>query len=204
MRPAGERDGKHHAGEIMGTAAAATAADRQLRPATLHVLSLSVPPPDDRGWDDWWLLKDAQGEISVGDLLHFEDLLTGAGECEGLRWALPAEQKGQWRLVPGDVESPVFPANLEQLTGGRRMEAGTTLRQLYEPGLEQLMVLQGFSLADHFGGSTAEFWATPDMSIKYPGTQRDAAMWEVDLSCCTRVSTHSFAAVELPPELTAD
>jgi hypothetical protein len=183
---------------MQGTAGASNAADRQLRPATLHVLSLSASPPDDRRWSDWWLLKDPEGEISVGDLLHFEDQLTGAGEFEGLRWALPAEQKGQWRLVPGDVETPVFPATMEQLTGGRG--EGITLRQLYEPGLEQLMALQGFSLADHFGGDTAEFWATPDQSFKYPGTQRDAHLWQVDLSSCTRVSTHSFEPVELAPE----
>ena len=75
-----------------------------------------------------------------------------------------------------------------------------TLRQLYEPGLEQLMSLQGFSLADIFGGDTAEFWGTPDMSRKYPGTLRDAALWAVDLNSCTRVSTHCFDAVELTSE----
>lgn len=175
------------------TAAAAGAA--QLRPATLHVLRLSDSPPDELGWGDWWLLADPEGEVSAGDILHFEDQVTGAGECEGLRWALPSEAKGKWRLVPGSVESPVFPATIEQLTAGHvDTNQVTSLRQLYEPGLEQLMNLQGLSLADVFGGDTEEFWTTPDMSFKYPGTQRDANMWSVDLNSCTRVATHRFGA----------
>ena len=180
------------------SAPAATALQR--KPASLHVLRLPEPEPDDQGWGDWWLLDDPEGEVSVGDLLHFEDKLTGAGECEGLRWALPAEVKGKWRLVPGDVESPVFPATLEQLTGGEvDTDQGITLRQLYEPGLEQLMALQGFSLADTFGGDSSEFWGAPDCSFKYPGTNRDAALWPVQLSSCTRVATHRFDAADAEP-----
>ena len=65
------------------------------------------------------------------------------------------EVAGAWRLVPGDVESPVFPADRRTLAAGGGQ--GTTLRQLYEPALEKLMGLQGVSLADVFGGDTAEF-----------------------------------------------
>ena len=100
------------------------------------------------------------------------------------------EVAGAWRLVPGDVESPVFPADRRTLAAGRGQ--GTTLRQLYEPALEKLMGLQRMSLADVFGGDTAEFWGNPDIAHRYPGTQRDAAMWAVDLGSCTRVSTHRF------------
>ena len=161
-----------------------------LVPAALHVLRLPAPPPDTADWGDFWLLSDPDGEITLGDLLQFEDQLTGAGECEGLRWALPAEVVGKWRLVPGDVESPIFPADCETLASGRSQDA--TLRQLYEPALEKVMELQNMSLADVFGGDTAEFWTNPDTSFRYPGSQRDAAMWTVDLGLCTRVSKHRF------------
>ena len=175
-------------------AAPAAAAAARVVPAALHVLRLPAAPPESVRWGDFWLLSDPAGEIAAGDLLHFEDELTGAGECEGLRWALPAEAAGKWRLVPGDVESPVFPADRETLAAGRGQDA--TLRQLYEPALEQLMELQHMSLADIFGGDTAEFWANPDASFRYPGGQRDAAMWAVDLPSCMRVSTHNFSEGE--------
>jgi hypothetical protein len=169
----------------------ATAAGARLMPAALHVLRLPAPPPDAANWTEFWLLSDPDGEFSLGDLVHFEDQLTGAGECEGLRWVLPGEVAGKWRLVPGDVESPVFPADRETLATGRGQQ-DATLRQLYEPALEKLMELQHQSLADVFGGDTEEYWANPDCSFRYPGHQRDAAMWAIDLGSCTLVSTHSF------------
>eukprot|EP00873_Tetraselmis_striata_P018868 jgi/Tetstr1/439132/TSEL_027584.t1 len=159
-------------------------------PATLHVLRLPASPPASQKWGDAWLLDDSQGEIENGDLVHFEELLTGAGECEGLRWALPAEAAGAWRLVPGDVEFPVFPADQGMLVKGRA--EGATLRQLYEPALEALMALQHVSFSDLLGGDTTEFWAAPDTKIRYPGLDPDSALWRVDIAACTRVATLRF------------
>ena len=93
--------------------------------------------------------------MAAGDCVHIPALLTGAGEFEGLRWAGELVGAGRRELLLGDVESPVFPRQIAD-----SIPPGSTLRQRYEPALEKVLGLQGFSLADLGGAAEAEaFWA---------------------------------------------
>ena len=159
--------------------------------AALHVLKLPespvLPGSDYSRFRMRWVLEGPSSDVATGDLIQFEELLTGAGECEGLRWVGPADAAGRRELLIGDVESPVFPRAIADLFG----PGAEALRARYEPALERLLSLQGFTLADIFGGSSEEFWSAPDVA------RRDRPLegeWIIPLAGCTAVSTHRFPA----------
>lgn len=156
--------------------------------AALHVLKLPedpvLPGGDYSRFSMRWLLDPGSASgVATGDLVQLDELLSGAGECEGLRWVGPADAAGRRELLTGDVESPVFPRAVAERFG----PGGEALRQRYELGLEKVLSLQGFTLADIFGGSAEEFWAAPDVVRREKPLEGE---WV--LASCTVVATHRF------------
>jgi hypothetical protein len=111
-------------------------------------------------------------DIRLGDVILFPDLLSGAGECEGLFFAAAAsaadgeaaQPAHRLRLLPSDVEAPVFPREMADLAAAD----GVTLRARYERVIERVLSLQGLSLSALLGGPTDEFWAAPDIQRDRP------------------------------------
>ena len=130
-------------------------------PAALHVLTL--PEHDDKQ-DDYarfrmkWLLVGAEGHIVPGDVIHFPELLTGAGEFEGMRFVGPPEEGGLPLLLE-DVEALVFPQSIVA------MHPDGGLRARYEHAILAITESQHVALADMFGGEAdlEAFWASPDV-----------------------------------------
>lgn len=140
--------------------------------AAARLIVLRLPAHDDHA-DDYsrfrrhWLLVGAQGEVEPGDVVQCPELLTGAGEFEGLRFVGPSDEEGRLPLLPGGVEAPVFPKAIIDMLGGEVVAA--ELRARYEEALEASLHMQrGMSLGDIFGGNAEEFWASPDVQQKEP------------------------------------
>jgi len=140
--------------------------------AAARLIVLRLPAHDDHA-DDYsrfrrhWLLVGAQGEVEPGDVVQCPELLTGAGEFEGLRFVGPSDEEGRLPLLPGGVEAPVFPKAIIDMLGGEVVAA--ELRARYEEALEASLRMQrGMSLGDIFGGNAEEFWASPDVQQKEP------------------------------------
>jgi hypothetical protein len=167
-----------------------------MQPVALHVLQLPedpvLPDRDYSRFDMRWLLAEevdapASAALATGDLVQLDQLLTGAGEFEGLRFVGPADADGRRELLLGDVESPVFPRAVAALAA----TGPTALRQLFEPALEKVVELQGFSLEDIFGGDAEAFWAEPDVQRR---ERKLAGEWIIKLADCTCVKTYRFSA----------
>lgn len=147
-----------------GAAAAVGAAGQVVLRPRLHTLQLhesAVLGGNDysRFGQRWMLLlggggdggDDAHSTISAGDAVYFPELLTGAGEFEGLRFVVaPADDDGGggsqrtcWELLEAGVEMPAFPDAVSELAGG----AGAQLRGLYHEVFEQMLLAQGLSMA---------------------------------------------------------
>ena len=165
------------------------------RAVALHVLKLPedpvLPDQDYSRFDMRWLLDKevnapAGAELATGDLVQLDQLLTGAGEFEGLRFVGPADADGRRELLLGDVESPVFPRVVAVLAA----TGPTALRQLFEPALAKVVELQGVSLQDIFGGNAEAFWAEPDVQHR---EHELAGEWVIKLADCTWVETYRFA-----------
>ena len=170
------------------TAAVGAAAAAAPRPeaAKLHVLRL--PPESDGAALDYsrldmrWLLEGAADEVLPGDVLHFPELCTGAGEFEGTRFAGRPDDEGLLPLLLCDVESPVFPRAIVDLFP----EEGTSrFRTRYEAAFEAIMESQRVSLDDLFGGDVAAFWANPDVQRREPQSE---GVWVIAFEQCAKVS----------------
>ena len=145
------------------------------RTRAARLIVLRLPAHDDHA-DDYarfrrhWLLVGAQGEVEPGDVVQCPELLTGAGEFEGLRFVGPSDEEGRLPLLPGGIEAPVFPKAIIDMLGVEVVAA--ELRARYEEALEASLRMQrGMSLGDIFGGNAEEFWASPDVQQKEPQTE---------------------------------
>jgi len=129
--------------------------------------------------------------LQVGDVVFFPELLSGAGEFEGLSFVVPAAIASVARtdcalaLVWSDVEGLVFPQPvITLLRSGPAQCAPATepaahaqddsklhfdpavLERQYAPAAAKVLQLQGgLSLADILGSASAvdDFWAAPDI-----------------------------------------
>lgn len=116
-----------------------------------------------------WALEDPDHKLRPGDMCHFPQLLSGAGECEGLFFVWHGGRDGEHHLLRSDVESPTFPREIaDQCTPQE-------LRERYEAALELALAEQKMDLRILFGGAQEEFWARPDISREPKAVDSDAA-----------------------------
>ena len=139
--------------------------------------------------------NDSWKGIEYGDLIYFPELLTGAGEFEGLRFAgeRSAELTDNYipLLVPG-IEGVQFPPDIAL----RAEEIKVSLRSLYEQPLQDVLSMQAGSLTleDMFGGSDVveEFWSKPDIYRRRTPLKSEDDKWIIPLSECTLISTKVY------------
>ena len=92
-----------------------------------------------------WIVYDPESRISPGDLVYFPELLTGAGEFEGLRFAVAMDTSSGTRgieLLCAGVEMPAFPDPVMALVSS----SGCALRELYHDLFDQMLLAQGLSM----------------------------------------------------------
>lgn len=114
------------------------------RPVRLHVLKLPESPVADGTYDRFdhhWFLDDPQAIVRPGDVVSLPELLTGAGEFEGVRFACVAANN-RVQLVGAGVEMPEFPQAIVDFAAQR----GASLRELYHSSLDQILLAQGLSM----------------------------------------------------------
>lgn len=141
-----------------------------------------------------WLLRDPDGKVSPGDVIQFRQLLSGAGEFEGLCFAGEPEEADSGALVVpllwSDIESPVFPRAVVDLDG-----AGVSgLRARYEWALNAALQAQQpkYTLDDIFGGAAEEFWNEPDVERepRHAGQPEELGPTRlIDLPACNVVTS---------------
>jgi hypothetical protein len=165
----------------------------------LVVLQLPEAPPTNVGIaHQLWILDDDQGRakplgcndesyprpVQPGDLMYFPQLISGAGEFEGVRYVgerLVEREENGLPLLFTSVESPIFPGMFAQ-------QPPQNLRQKYEPIFHRILQSQGgLSLEDLFGGVTVveEFWANPDVERRRLTEIKET--WVIPLKECTCV-----------------
>ena len=125
--------------------------------AKLHFLKLPDGYPNNSIFDKKWLLHDSKLDIHLGDVIHFPEFITCAGDFEGTYYAISVDS-GVVTLWPSDVESPTFPPFLLEMVSNR----GTTLRDYYEVALAGIL---GQTPQDTFGiGDAANsFWGANNL-----------------------------------------
>ena len=147
------------------TAAAAAAAAASPR---LWELGLPAEVAQEAATSDFrrpWMLQvndanDNNDKIPRSfDVIWFPDVMTGAGECEGLRFVGNTAADDRFPLMRAAVEQLIFPRELFNNS------SLSLLRQHYEPLIEQVLQRQGgLTLKDVLGGDdiVEEFWTQPD------------------------------------------
>jgi hypothetical protein len=161
----------------------------------LHVLKLHEDPVQDESYERFdlqWVLDDSSNQdaiISPGDVLLIPDLLTGAGEFEGMRFVGQREPpSNHLRLLSGGVESPEFPPDIIPMHSGRN------LRDVYGKLLDALLLKSDGgieSLEDVMGGpeEVDEYWNEPPQL----GEKKKDGQWVIPLKNCTRIETIDFS-----------
>ena len=111
------------------------------------------------------------------------ELLSGAGEFEGMRFVSQSNDSGAFQLLDGGVESPIFPRDIAQ------GQPAQDLRNKYEGLLQKMLEQQNLTLADIFGGDgiVEEFWASPDVEQR---SRSKHGEWHIPLDQCTILSTY--------------
>lgn len=164
----------------------------QNRLPRLYILRLHESPlqPDNNfeRFDRQWILDptdttEPASEIQTGDAIFAPELLTGAGEMEGLRFVGKAVASSGYELLSAGIESPVFPTEITVATTPEE------LRQMYEPLIEIVLQKQGFSLQDLLGGADVaeQFWTEPDKESVRRETE---GSWRIPLKDCAIESIH--------------
>jgi hypothetical protein len=152
------------------------------RKPKLHLLQLHESPV--RNGDDyerfdwqWILINDNQNSfgITAYDVVCIPDLMSGAGEFEGVRFVGDLTESG-WPLWKAGIEYPEFPSVIAQQGD---------LRVKYQDIFDAIMgeVHCGRTFADLMGDdeAVAQFWASPKVSRR----RRAAAQeWHIPLSRC--------------------
>lgn len=126
----------------------------------VHVLE-RVPMPGAPIYDRNWVVADPHGEVRHGDVVHLPELMTGAGDFEGLYFA-GEPVNGRVQLLGCDVEELSFPAALHALAAGR----GSSIRDSYERGVVALCEMEiGLDLEDIYGDAdaVAALWDNPPL-----------------------------------------
>ena len=188
-------------------AADGVASDRRAGVIRMHVLKLHenpVLPGND--WERFrcrWLLDDPAGEVAPGDVICLEELMTGAGEFEGLRFACaladPAEASARPHLLElqqGGDEAPSFPPGIVRLV---EEEGGAGLRSRYHAVLDRLLVRQGLSMAvfcEGCDGGVEGFWSDVEAGGCRGQVRQPRGEWLIPLAACERVSTEVFVISE--------
>jgi hypothetical protein len=168
----------------------------------LHILKLHQDPAPDENYEtfSWrWLLDDdseelesEMKEISPGDVVFFPELLTGAGEFEGMRFVgARQEVDNRLALYNAGIEYPEFPP----VTVILQQERQLTLRAAYAALIDTLLQRQTGgpdSLEAVFGGSAQvnKFWNEPAILRKDP----NQGEWVIPLRDCQRKETISFSS----------
>jgi len=138
-----------------------------------------------------WILNvddDDDDSVQPGDMLFIPELVTGAGELEGVRFVGTRKEGGGYELLGAGIESPMFPPAIAN------DKSPHDLRQHYESLLDVVLQEQGgFSMADLFGGADVveEFWASPDVERRLKETEGE---WHIPLNQCKILSTHSSSS----------
>ena len=148
-----------------------------------------APVPDEVVYGFDWVLTQDVGQpqilLSEGDIIFFPDLMSGAGEFEGLFFV------GATTTTPGvvplhfanEVESLAFPAAMRDLAQSR----GSSLRGSYRQGIMALAAHVGFELEEVYGDANAleNMWNAPDVD---EGPHEAQPIHTVPLAVCrTRV-----------------
>lgn len=169
----------------------------------LHILELHESPVvNGDNYDRFsmqWILDtagataDMAETFAFGDVLLIPELLTGAGEFEGMRFLGPKlEGNGnRFEILPAGVEYPELPAIIVDSDGNG--EKGQSVKEKYEIlfeiylknskcGVETLLDLNGGDKED-----LAQWWANPPIQRrrKYQSDEE----WVIPLKDCTRVET---------------
>lgn len=136
----------------------------------VHLIQQAAIPAE-MVYDYNWILVDPEGLVRHGDVVHFPELMTGAGEFEGLFFASqPAN--GRVMLLGSDVETLTFPAALQGLAAMR----GSTIQQSYERGIAALcQEVFEEDLEDVCGDAdaVAAMWANPQLEMHTDARPQD-------------------------------
>ena len=174
----------------MSTACAAGALATTKSVASLYYLQLPPnqrPTYDDLSSKQWKLLVDGppKGNIDTntkkdtdafsldtGDWIVFPELLTGAGELEGLRVVVPILSQDddnqqcnnnhqEFWLLPMGIEAVEWPQVL--LNWIEESVSALSLRGYYEQPLQDVYQKQKVSMTDAIGCELDEFWNHPSV-----------------------------------------
>jgi len=187
-------------------------------PARLHVLKLHESPILESGrnherFSMQWMLVDSAGSgkpkviadkdpaewnaIEEGDVLYFPELLSGAGEFEGMRFAGSRfHEDSEIRLLRGGVEYPEFPREIISIIENRHgtsseEKSKAMLRHIYESPFREMINQQGisFTLNDVFGGDEDGFWSDPPIQRQNERRLTAVEEWKIPLDECTWIGT---------------
>eukprot|EP00540_Astrosyne_radiata_P015229 CAMPEP_0116828650 /NCGR_PEP_ID=MMETSP0418-20121206/3766_1 /TAXON_ID=1158023 /ORGANISM="Astrosyne radiata, Strain 13vi08-1A" /LENGTH=179 /DNA_ID=CAMNT_0004457547 /DNA_START=9 /DNA_END=548 /DNA_ORIENTATION=- len=158
--------------------------------ASVHFLDLHESP--DTGDGDYkrlrmscFLLNDglpknapSEFELQEGDLLAVDELFTGAGDLEGIRFVGP-ENDGRYLLLDAGVEELEWP--LETLEFWAKKKKNNHLRELYEGPLNVILDQVASATLEDIGGGVDELFDSAEGS---PFRADEEGEWEIPLSKC--------------------
>ena len=172
----------------------------------LHILKLHVDPAENGNYEKFsrqWFLDDDEGSspttttkkknpiILPGDVLFFPNLLSGAGEFEGVRFVGKRQNSKSNYLIlhNGGVEYPEFPIEILSL-----QPIGRSLRSAYGELLDKMLTRShNFLLEDAMGGpdEVEEYWKKPAILRE----KERSGEWVIPLKNCEQVETIDFSSV---------
>eukprot|EP01031_Cornospumella_fuschlensis_P027135 gene27135-32779_t len=121
-----------------------------------HVHTLSLPQDWIAHYDQRWILEDPTRQVQFGDIVHFPEMVSGAGDFEGVYLAV-AVTDGIVALWQSDVEQPTFPPIIADMLRDQH----TTLQAYYELSIVEGMFFPQ-SIADTFGENSQDFWESAE------------------------------------------
>lgn len=175
----------------------------------LHTLKLHESPVvggnDYQRFSHAWLLDDPNGVVAPGDVVSFPELLTGAGEFEGMRFACRPDGESSdarpLQLVDGGIEMVSFPAAIAALVEGEMAAGGPSFRERYHAVFDRLLEQQGFSMevmCEGCDGGSDAFWSDVEAGhSSNPRRPAEEVTWVIPLARCELVSTEEFQCSRL-------
>lgn len=145
--------------------------------ATLHTLALPAEyDMHEHNCDVQRLVVDPNELIKFGDLVHFPEQQTGAGDYEGLFAAMEIKDGLVSLSEASDMETLMFPAELSLLMN----DLGTSFREYYHESLSSILNYEE-SLQDCFGDAdeATAFWESDDMLGGLASERTYSAVWHV-------------------------